>query len=45
MLENKKRAKSFKDLALVSTVVRWRLLEKINISLQYKIDMVEAAGI
>ena len=30
MLENKKRAKSFKDLALVPACVRWRLSEKIK---------------
>jgi len=45
MLENKKRAKSFKDLALVSACVQWRLSENIKILLKYQIDMVEAAGI
>jgi hypothetical protein len=34
MLETKKRAKSFKDLALISACVQWRVSEKIKISLQ-----------
>jgi hypothetical protein len=42
---NKKRAKSFKELAPVPISVRWRLLEKIKITLEYQIVMVEAAGI
>jgi hypothetical protein len=45
MLENKKRAKSFKDLTPDSISVRLRLSEKIKISLQYQIVMVAAAGI
>jgi hypothetical protein len=45
MLENKKRAKSFKNLTLVSACVRWRVSEKIKKQLLKQIIMVEAACI
>jgi len=44
MPENKKRAKSFKNLTLVSACVPWKVSGKIK-KLLKKINMVEAAGI
>ncbi|HEX9136968.1 MAG TPA: hypothetical protein VF905_08495 [Nitrospirota bacterium] len=45
MLEDKKRAKSFKDLALTSIPVQWRISDKLIFYIKYQLVMVEAAGI